>query len=109
MMADKYSTPEYKWLRGVLFVVLGISCVNPFLYLTFAEDQRYFSAHSFAPWAVGGAIYIGGAFVYVMTWPEKIFPKTFDLIGSSHQVFHVCVVIAAAIHFEASFQLFIDR
>lgn len=38
MMADKYSTPEYIWLRGLLFVVLGTSCANPFFYITFKAD-----------------------------------------------------------------------
>lgn len=103
MMVDKYSTPEWKWLRGLLFIILGTSGAVPFLYLQFASDHGYFSAYSVQPWALGGAIYIVGAFMQVNNWPEKKYPKKFDIIGSSHQIFHVCVVIACAIHFEASF------
>ena len=31
-------------------------------------------------------------------WPERIAPGKFDVIGSSHQIFHVLVVLAAASH-----------
>ena len=109
MLIDKYSAPQYKWLRGLLFVILGLSCANPFVYLSLVEDKRYLSNYAFWPWALGGAIYIGGAVVNVKSIPEKYSPRTFDLIGSSHQIFHMCVVIAFAVHFEASFQLFLDR
>ena len=34
-----------------------------------------------------------------------MFPGKFDLAFSSHQLFHVCVVVAAAIHYKAIFQL----
>ena len=66
MMVDKYSTPEYKWLRGLLFIILGISGAAPFLYLEHLasdQEQAYFSAYSVSPWALGGAIYIIGAFM----------------------------------------------
>ena len=31
--------------------------------------------------------------------PEKYKPGTFDIWGSSHQIFHVLVLMAAATHF----------
>ena len=103
MLIDKYSAAEYKWLRGLLFVILGISCGNPFVYLALVEDKRYLTSYSFWPWGLAGAIYIIGAFINVKSIPEKFYPRTFDLIGSSHQIFHMCVVIACAVTFEASF------
>jgi adiponectin receptor len=42
-----------------------------------------------------------GAAAYATSWPEKQYPETFDLVGSSHQIMHVC--IAAAHIFEAVF------
>ncbi len=30
--------------------------------------------------------------------PERWFPGAFDLVGSSHQIFHVLVVLAATAH-----------
>ncbi len=31
-------------------------------------------------------------------FPERKYPGVFDIWGSSHQIFHVCVVLAAASH-----------
>lgn len=31
-------------------------------------------------------------------WPERFWPGSFDIWGSSHQIFHVLVVMAAASH-----------
>lgn len=31
-------------------------------------------------------------------WPERIAPGRFDVVGNSHQIFHVLVVLAAASH-----------
>jgi adiponectin receptor len=34
-------------------------------------------------------------------FPEKWFPKTFDLFGASHQIMHVMVVLAALAYAKA--------
>lgn len=33
-----------------------------------------------------------------MRWPERSSPGTFDIWGSSHQLFHVLILLAAALH-----------
>lgn len=45
-----------------------------------------------------GAMYVFGAFLYAARWPERSYPKRFDIWGSSHQIFHLFVVMAAATH-----------
>jgi adiponectin receptor len=32
-------------------------------------------------------------------WPERSFPGSFDIWGSSHQIFHIFVLLAAGTHF----------
>ena len=59
--------------------------------------------------AVGGATYIGGAIIYALRIPERWSPKTFDLVGSSHNIFHVCVVLGAAIHFNENMNMYLAR
>jgi adiponectin receptor len=61
------------------------------------------------PWIFGGLFYIGGALLYVFRFPEKYFPKMFDKLGSSHQIFHICCVIGCTIHFNESMGLFMKR
>ena len=58
---------------------------------------------------MGGAVYIGGALLYVFRIPERWYPKTFDNFGSSHQIFHLAVVAGCAIHFNESMRLFLNR
>lgn len=42
-----------------------------------------------------GALYIIGAIIYAARVPERWAPGRFDLFGSSHQWFHVLVLVAA--------------
>ena len=49
--------------------------------------------------------YLFGAAVYGLRLPESAFPKRFDYIGSSHQLWHACVVLAAYQHFTVVLQL----
>ena len=60
-------------------------------------------------WAFGGAVYIGGALIYVFRLPERFYPKRFDLCGSSHNIFHIAVVAGCAIHFNESMNLYLNR
>lgn len=52
------------------------------------------------------AFYGFGVFLYAFKVPEVFSPGTFDTYGSSHQLFHICVVIAAAIHFKNSIDMY---
>ena len=40
-----------------------------------------------------------GAAIYALRVPERWNPGAFDLICSSHQLFHLCVVTAALVHY----------
>jgi adiponectin receptor len=60
-------------------------------------------------WILGGVLYIGGAVIYMMRFPERFFPNKFDILGSSHQIFHLCIVVAALMHYYAAVQSFHNR
>lgn len=47
-----------------------------------------------------------GVVVYTVKFPEKWFPRTFDIFGASHQVMHVMVVLAALSYTVAILQAF---
>jgi adiponectin receptor len=62
------------------------------------------------PWATGGAFYVIGAVLYALNWPECWSKKgRFDYIGNSHNIFHVCIVIAALVHWFGSVRCFHER
>lgn len=96
-------------VRATVFVILGIAVAAPFIYLGLCEEQSSLSRYRFWPWLAGGAVYIFGATLYGLHIPERLSPCTFDLVGASHQLFHVCVVVAAAIHLQESYALYLDR
>lgn len=46
-----------------------------------------------------GILYIIGAIIYALRIPERFAPGRFDIFGSSHQIFHGFVLVAAITHF----------
>ena len=59
--------------------------------------------------ALGGAIYIAGAIIYVSRFPERRFPGKFDIWGSSHQIWHFMIIAAASVHIYASIDIYYKR
>lgn len=76
-------------LRAALYVVLGLLATPVLLKL-----------HDVIGWPpalvllVGSVVYIAGALVYARRWPNPR-PEVFGY----HEVFHVMVIVAAALHF----------
>lgn len=84
-MMPSMNQPKFRAFRGFLFIILGISAAAPLIYLNNFADKRYIDTRArIEPWALGGAVYIGGALIYVFRIPERWFPKKFDNFGSSH-------------------------
>ncbi|EFP78692.2 uncharacterized protein PGTG_04648 [Puccinia graminis f. sp. tritici CRL 75-36-700-3] len=46
-----------------------------------------------------GQTYILGAVFYAERFPERLIPGKFDLMGSSHQIFHTLILMAAGMHY----------
>ena len=57
-------------------------------------------------WYLGGISYIIGALFYILRFPERKFPGTFDYFGASHQIFHVLVFFGALFHFMGSLEAY---
>lgn len=38
--------------------------------------------------------------------PEKVWPENFDIIGSSHQILHIMVILAGWVHFDGLLRAF---
>ena len=51
------------------------------------------------PYYLGeGLLLVLGALFYARRVPESIRPGKFDIVGCSHQIFHVLVVAASSVH-----------
>lgn len=53
----------------------------------------------FAEFICGASCLQLGAVIFALRVPERWSPGAFDLFLSSHQLFHVCVVAAALVHY----------
>jgi len=102
---------RFRPYRGIVFVVLGVSGILPLVYLgnLEAENKIYISDYSLYSYLYGGIFFVIGVVFFITNTPERFKAKSFDIIGSSHQIFHVCVLAGVFIHFNAAMDLFIKR
>ncbi|GAA5949078.1 hypothetical protein JCM21900_004851 [Sporobolomyces salmonicolor] len=93
-------TPAYRRMRTWLFISLGLSAVFPVGHAVYRYGLEEASANISLFWLVlGGALYIAGALLYAERCPERFAPGKLDFFGSSHQIFHVLILLAAWSHF----------
>ncbi|KAJ9649612.1 hypothetical protein H2201_001754 [Coniosporium apollinis] len=98
-VSPRFRTSEWRPLRAGLFVAMGLSAVVPVLHGSRLYGLRQFNLSIGLSWLVlQGALYIAGAAIYAARIPERLRPGRFDIWGSSHQIFHVLVVLAAFAH-----------
>lgn len=100
VLNPEYAKPTHRGARTQVFVGLGLSAVFPVLHLLFSHSfSELFSDMGFGWLLTSGGLYIGGALLYANRIPEKLYPGKFDYFFASHQIFHVCVVLAALAHY----------
>jgi adiponectin receptor len=97
-LSDRFSSSAYRLVRMTAFIITGCYGILPIVHLIMTGVERYHGG--LYGIAAMGALYIGGALLYGFRVPERFFrPGTFDLVLASHQIFHVCVVAAAFVHY----------
>ena len=90
---------SHRFLRFIVFASFGFYGGVPTLqlYLEKGPVEPYWS------YLVGlglmAGLYTGGALLYVTRIPERLYPGLFDIHAHSHQLFHVCVIMAALVHY----------
>ncbi|KAK4542148.1 hypothetical protein LTR36_006995 [Oleoguttula mirabilis] len=100
VMLPKFRSAEWRPFRAFMFVAMGLSAVVPVIHGVQKYGVAQLEKQMGLWWVVGqGVLYIVGAAVYAARVPERLRPGRFDIWGSSHQIFHVLVVLAAAAHF----------
>lgn len=96
---SRFRTPRWRPYRAAMFIALGFSAVIPILEAIWnrgIEQVKVEMSLVHCSWQ--GFLYILGACIYAMRVPERFWPRKFDLFGSSHQIFHCCVVAAGIVH-----------
>lgn len=111
LMHPAMNTNRFRMCRAITFSILGLSAGIPFLYMFFNSSKYqefYLPSRNGWTWLMGGVVYIGGALIYGFKVPEKYFPFKFDLVGSSHQIFHIAVIIGFSIMFKDALRIYND-
>lgn len=98
-IVPRFRTPRWRPFRAAMFVGMGLSAAFPVLHgLSLFGFDRMRQQIGLSWLLLQGFLYILGAAIYAARIPERLRPGKFDLVGSSHQIFHVLVVCAAVAH-----------
>lgn len=102
LLAPSLSAGRSRSFRATLFLCMGFSGVVPATHAVVLHWDQPQVLVALVYEAVMGIFYGVGALIYVVRIPERWRPGAFDIVGHSHQIFHVFVVAAALAHCAAS-------
>ena len=91
-------------LRVSSFVIPWLCAALPYLYrlYTCTEDSNDCqTGGSLRPFVIHTVLYVVGALALATKLPERLSPGTFDFVGHSHQVMHICVALGGYFQFES--------
>ncbi|CAN8096064.1 unnamed protein product [Discula destructiva] len=107
----QFSGPHLGPYRAALFGSFGVSSFAlPIGHGLLREGLDEMWERVGLGWIVATVVCDGiGAGLYVLKFPEGWYPRRFDIFGASHQLMHICVVVAALTYTCAVVQAFDHR
>ena len=100
-LPERFQATRFRALRACVFSALGLWGVVPVAHQLACFWHVWAIRHAFKLDLLMGFLYLAGAAVYASRVPERWFPGRLDLVGHSHQLWHVAVVLAALVHYRA--------
>eukprot|EP00884_Botryococcus_braunii_P007416 jgi/Botrbrau1/16676/Bobra.0068s0092.1 len=91
---------QFRVFRASLFAALGMWGVVPAGHILITSWGKPAVMNAVSHAMVMGLIYILGAIIYASRVPERWKPGFFDIWMHSHQLFHICVIAAAFVHYK---------
>lgn len=101
LLAPSLSSPRFRSFRAAVFLAMGFSGVIPAVHALVINWEHRATHLALALEVAMGLAYAVGAWFYVSRVPEKWKPGAFDMVGHSHQIFHVFVLVGALTHYIA--------
>ncbi|MBW0502845.1 hypothetical protein O181_042560 [Austropuccinia psidii MF-1] len=102
VVTPHYRSSDGRKKRTLVFIALGLSGIVPIGHGIFCHGLLGVADRLGLWWLLAsGVAYIFGALFYAERFPERLNPGYFDIIGSSHQIFHCLILIAASFHYVA--------
>ncbi|KAJ6263416.1 hypothetical protein Dda_1979 [Drechslerella dactyloides] len=102
-----FNRTDYRGFRVMFYVCLGASGFLPLAQLLYTRGAAWCIGF-YLPLLRSLAVYLMGATVYAYRIPERWWPGMFDLIGGSHNLWHLAVVGGVWFHWMALQQMFLD-
>ncbi|KAA8564037.1 hypothetical protein EYC84_012032 [Monilinia fructicola] len=107
LLLPAFQGHRWRSFRVSAFCAIGVSPFIPFIH---AMAQFGFSRamdQSGMPYYFAEALLLLiGVVSFTKRWPESWMPGSFDLLGNSHQIFHLLVILALALHLAGLLQAF---
>jgi adiponectin receptor len=94
-LVPAFQAPELRPLRAALFSLMGVSRLVPVAHKLLLYGGRREAVATACYEAFMGALYGLGAAVYSARVLERWLPGRFNLVGHSHQLFHLFVIAGA--------------
>jgi adiponectin receptor len=92
-----FSNPTGHRVRTAVYCLLGVASSAPIVHGVLLHGVKEHDQAMSLGWYVAlGCCHATGAAFYAVKWPERWYSRTFDLLGSSHQLMHILVVCGAA-------------
>jgi len=85
---------KYRFIRPTVFLLYACSILVPVIHRsTYKEinDKQFFTELEI--FSISALMYIIGIILYITRFPESYWSGKFDIIGSSHQLFHIFVLL----------------
>lgn len=98
LFAPALTSGKFRSFRATLFLAMGFSGVIPAAHAVSLYFHHPQVLVALVYEITMGLLYAAGAVFYITRFPERWKPGAFDLVGHSHQIFHVLVVVAALAH-----------
>ena len=98
---------KYRSLKAYAFMATALTGFAPIIHGIYLYGWDDMWVRSGMPYYfLEGLLYVAGVFFFVTRMPESLYPGKFDIWLSSHQIFHLLVVVAAATHMWGVWQAF---
>lgn len=104
-MSESFHRNELRWLRGCVFLTFGLLGVVPFVHaLTLNEAAQFMYGGCYM--VAMAASYIIGVQIYINRIPERFYSGSFDMLGNSHNIWHLFVLMGAFFHYCGCLELY---
>jgi len=98
VVSPRFQGKKYRTFRVIAFVGTALSAVAPIVHGCALFGFSQMMKQSGLPYYLAEGVLLGlGAMFYTTCIPEASKPGRYDILGSSHQLFHILVVMATVV------------